>query len=63
MMHVHMALWAKGSMSRYFLELAYNGSAYRGWQRQPSAPSVQAEVERALRFVLHVPELFVVGCG
>ncbi len=51
------------TMSRYFLELAYDGSAYRGWQRQPAAPSVQAEVERALRFVLHQPELFVVGCG
>jgi tRNA pseudouridine38-40 synthase len=50
-------------MPRYFLELAYNGTAYRGWQRQPDAPSVQAEVERALRFNLHLPELFVVGCG
>lgn len=50
-------------MPRYFLELAYNGTAYRGWQRQPDAPSVQAEVERALRFSLHLPELFVVGCG
>lgn len=50
-------------MARYFLELAYNGTAYRGWQFQPSAPSVQAELERAMRFVLHVEKLSVVGCG
>jgi tRNA pseudouridine38-40 synthase len=50
-------------MPRYFLELAYDGSAYRGWQRQPHAPSVQEAVERAMRFILHQPELFVVGCG
>jgi len=51
------------TMPRYFLELAYDGSAYRGWQRQPAAPSVQEAVERAMRFILHEPELFVVGCG
>lgn len=50
-------------MPRYFLELAYDGSPYRGWQRQLAAPSVQAEVERALRIALHLPNLFVVGCG
>ena len=50
-------------MPRYFLELAYNGAAYRGWQRQPIAPSVQAEVERACSSILHAPDLFVVGCG
>ena len=31
--------------------IEYAGTAYAGWQRQTSAPSVQAEVERALGFV------------
>jgi len=50
-------------MPRYFLELAFNGTAYRGWQRQPVAPSVQAEVERALRLALHLPKVDATGCG
>ena len=50
-------------MPRYFLELAFNGTAYRGWQVQPVAPSVQAETERAMRNVLHLPKVNVIGCG
>jgi len=50
-------------LPRYFLQLAYDGTPYRGWQRQPAAPSVQEEVEKALRIALHAPDLFVVGCG
>ncbi len=50
-------------LPRYFLEIAFDGAPYRGWQRQPDAPSVQEEVERALRSILHLPDLFVVGCG
>lgn len=50
-------------MPRYFLELAFNGTAYRGWQFQPNAPSVQAELERALRFALHLEKVNAVGCG
>lgn len=50
-------------LPRFFLQLAFDGTPYRGWQRQPAAPSVQEEVERALRVALHAPDLFVVGCG
>ncbi len=50
-------------MPRYFLEIAFDGTPYRGWQRQPVAPSVQEELERALRRVLHRPEVAAVGCG
>lgn len=50
-------------MPRYFMELCFDGSPYRGWQRQLAAPTAQEEVERALRLKLHAPELFVVGCG
>jgi tRNA pseudouridine38-40 synthase len=50
-------------LPRYFLELAYNGTAYRGWQRQAAAPSVQAEVERALQFALQQHKVNAIGCG
>lgn len=47
---------------RYFIELAYNGKAYFGWQYQPSAISVQETLEKALFTFLqvHTP---VVGAG
>jgi len=35
-------------MPRYFLQLAYNGAAFHGWQSQPNAVSVQSVVEDAL---------------
>ena len=40
---------------RIAVGIEYDGSRYRGWQRQASAPSVQAEVERALAFVADHP--------
>ncbi len=50
-------------LPRYFLELSYNGTAYRGWQRQLAASSVQAELERALQFALHKHKVNAIGCG
>lgn len=47
---------------RYFAELAYNGTAYFGWQRQPQQNSVQQEIETALSTILNTP-IVVVGCG
>ena len=35
-------------MPRYALRIEYDGRPFSGWQRQASAPSVQAVVERAL---------------
>ena len=40
---------------RYFLELSYNGKNFNGWQRQPSAPTVQQTVEEALSTLLGTP--------
>lgn len=37
---------------RYFIEVAYDGSAYHGWQMQPNAHSVQAELEEKLSLLL-----------
>ncbi|MBL7962227.1 MAG: tRNA pseudouridine(38-40) synthase TruA [Flavobacteriales bacterium] len=50
-------------MPRYFLEIRFDGTPYRGWQNQPVAPSVQAEVERALATALHQQKVNAVGCG
>lgn len=47
---------------RYFLTLAYNGTRFAGWQRQPNAPSVQAALEDALGVLLRQP-VAVTGCG
>lgn len=47
---------------RYFLSLAYRGTRYAGWQRQPNALSVQEVLEKALSVLLRQP-IEVVGCG
>ena len=49
-------------MVRYFIELAYNGSRYHGWQIQPGASSVQEEINRALSTLLR-QDIYVVGAG
>lgn len=36
-------------MPRYALKIEYHGAQYCGWQRQKSHPSVQQEIETALR--------------
>lgn len=47
---------------RYFSELAYKGTNYSGWQRQPNAPSVQQVIEEALSTILG-KTIVVTGCG
>lgn len=49
-------------MPRYFLEMAYNGSAFHGWQVQPNAVTVQAVVDDALGKLLRT-DVHVVGAG
>ncbi|WP_209329569.1 tRNA pseudouridine(38-40) synthase TruA [Lunatimonas salinarum] len=49
-------------MKRYFLELAYEGTNFHGWQIQENASSVQEEVERALSTILRAPTQ-VMGSG
>jgi tRNA pseudouridine38-40 synthase len=50
-------------MKRYFIELAYNGKNYFGWQRQPKQVSVQEEIERALSKLQSNQEVLITGCG
>lgn len=47
---------------RYFLELAYNGTRFCGYQEQPNQITVQSQIERALGILLRVPTK-IVGCG
>ncbi|HLV24250.1 MAG TPA: tRNA pseudouridine(38-40) synthase TruA [Moheibacter sp.] len=47
---------------RYFLELAYNGKDYFGWQRQPQQISVQEVLEKALSTLLRHP-IEIIGAG
>ncbi|RYC69428.1 tRNA pseudouridine(38-40) synthase TruA [Spirosoma sordidisoli] len=47
---------------RYFLELAYRGTNYHGWQRQPNGLSVQEVLETALTTIIRQP-IGIVGSG
>ncbi|MBN8642145.1 MAG: tRNA pseudouridine(38-40) synthase TruA [Flavobacteriales bacterium] len=47
---------------RYFIELAYKGTHYHGWQYQPDAASVQETLEKALSVLLRTP-IEIVGAG
>lgn len=47
---------------RYFIELAYDGSDYHGWQVQPNALTVQELLDDALSTVLREP-IETLGCG
>lgn len=47
---------------RYFIELAYDGANYHGWQVQPNAVTVQEVLDHALSTVLREP-IETVGCG
>lgn len=47
---------------RYFIELAYYGGNYHGWQNQPNAISVQSKLELALSTLLG-DEISIVGAG
>lgn len=47
---------------RYFIELAYKGTNYHGWQYQPNAVSVQELLNKALSTVFRTT-IDVVGAG
>ena len=47
---------------RYFIELAYDGTNYHGWQIQPNAVTVQELLEKALTILLRQP-IEIIGCG
>lgn len=47
---------------RYFLEIAYNGGPYHGWQIQPNAVTVQQRLEESLSNLCG-ETIAVTGCG
>ena len=47
---------------RFFIELSYKGTNYHGWQMQPNANSVQAEINNALSTLLNT-KIEVTGAG
>lgn len=50
------------NIQRYFIELAYNGTPYHGWQIQPNAISVQQCLDKALSVFFRQPVVSL-GCG
>jgi len=49
-------------MQRYFIEMAYNGTNYHGWQIQPNGVTVQASMEKALSTICR-EKISVTGAG
>jgi tRNA pseudouridine38-40 synthase len=47
---------------RYFLELAYNGTRFCGYQEQPNQITIQSQIEEKLSILLRTPTK-IVGCG
>lgn len=47
---------------RYFLRLAYNGTAYHGWQVQPDMTTVQGVIQKSMSLLLR-KEIEIVGAG
>ena len=47
---------------RYFIEIAFHGAAYAGWQKQPYGITVQSVVEKAL-YTVFQNEVACVGAG
>ena len=39
-------------MPRYFLEVGYKGTAYHGFQVQDNAPTIQFEIQKAMKILL-----------
>ena len=47
---------------RYFLEVAYKGTNYSGFQSQKNANTIQAEIQKAFKIILK-KELELTGCS
>ncbi|MFC3562290.1 tRNA pseudouridine(38-40) synthase TruA [Pedobacter jamesrossensis] len=50
------------SKKRYFIQIAYDGSLYHGWQIQPNAITVQELLDGAMSIIFRQP-IETLGCG
>ena len=50
-------------VNRYFFEIAYNGTCFHGWQKQPNEISIQEEIENALSKLNSNIPVVIYGCG
>jgi tRNA pseudouridine38-40 synthase len=49
-------------VKNFRLTIEYDGTGYHGWQRQPNDPSIQAEIERALKIMTR-QKVILTGSG
>ena len=47
---------------KYFIEIAYNGKGFFGWQVQPNVRTVQGELNKCLSLLIGEP-IYLVGAG
>lgn len=50
-------------MQRFFVKIAYDGTAFAGWQIQPKVSTIQGEIEQRLSRLFSNEEVSIVGCG
>jgi len=50
------------TVNRYFIRLAFDGTSYHGWQRQPNGVTVQQTLEEAMSMMLRLP-VVLTGAG
>lgn len=55
-------LTAQTDSFRYFIELAFNGTGFHGWQIQPGAQTVQETLNKSIGTLIKQP-VNLVGCG
>ena len=48
---------------RFFINISFLGTNYHGWQKQPNANTIQAEVDRALMVMTGKDSIDTTGCG
>ncbi len=48
---------------RYFVEIAFKGTHYHGWQIQPNANTVQEEINKSLKVYTQDENVSSMGCG
>ena len=48
---------------RYFITFSYDGSKYKGYQKQPNAKTIQEEIEKAIKKINNDQEVIIYASG